>query len=235
MRMLLLFLIALNLVYAGWEYTRPTQTDAAVRPMPASLKSLELLEERGVTVTAELAREVEQTPEVTAQVMFDQAVLQPGIERCFTLGPFSDDAIMRQVYDSIAERVSDIRQRRVVETEAHRYWVYIPEAGGRAGAKSVAEQLKAKKIKDFYIVLKGENQNSISLGHFREQKLANRQLKKVEKLGFDVRLKVIYRDYDIFWLDYSVANEDQLDEFSVQDYQSEGVAQIQRSCDGDAG
>jgi hypothetical protein len=230
---LILILVAVNILYAGWEYLRPADAGSQPPPMDTRLARLQLLHEREAAVDAVEATDepadqslVADSPSAPAQGQQQDSPAKP---KCYTLGPFKDRKIMQRVSESMAEQVDDISLRTLQESEKHRYWVYIPAAEDMAAAKQVAAQLRAKDFRDFYIVLRGDARNSISLGHFREAEHASRRLKKVTDMGFNADIEIIYRDYDVYWLDYRVAGDE--DAPAVADnYLAEGVSRITRPC-----
>jgi len=237
MRIFLVFIVVLNLLYAGWEYLNPVASKDIVRPLADNLKTLELLNEDKIEelkVAGQARRQaVEQALEKpSAKDGVDEAdpVVLPQSATCYTLGPFKDENIMLQLRDSIAEFVTDLSIRKRQQSIKHRYWVYVPAQPGKKQAKLMAKKLRQKQVNDFYIVLRGSEKNSISLGHFREPTHANRRMKKVADLGFNAQIKVIYREYDIYWLDYRVETNSSEADFSVDEYISEGVSQLIRDC-----
>ncbi len=251
MRTFLIFLIIMNLLYAGWEYINPAMQVNKIPPLADNLRTLELLHEPVFQSENEVLADETDILSGKNQLekpgeegfMPDEQIAEAGdktefstkiVDACYTLGPFKDDDILMQVRDSLAEQVTEISTRKQTQTEKHRYWVYIPASGGRNGAKQKARELKEKKVKDFYIVLRGDTKNSISLGHFREPSHASRRVKRINALGFNAEINVIYRDYDVHWLDYRLSGNTQQEGFSVEEYVSEGVSQISRSCEGDA-
>jgi len=233
MRFLLIFLILLNGLYAGWQYLDPVKSTSQIPPLPANLQTLELLDEQR-TVEGAPAESVDSPPgdEEQAKGADESARLAQNESGCYTLGPFKDKNILQQVKESLAEHASQIAERKLKQSEKHRYWVYIPALPGRKQARAMAKQLREHKIKDFYIVLSGENKNSISLGHFREPGHANRRLETMDKLGLKAEIKVIYRDYDIYWLDYRLDEKAVQDGFSTDEYLGEGVSRLARGCEG---
>ena len=239
MRILLIFIIILNLLYAGWQYLSPAGIAGVVSPMPKGLKTLELLRENKANEVASdeaalqsvLSHKTENTDVGVSlspgeKLDFDKAKLVS----CYTLGPFKDENIMQQLRESIAEYVTDLSVRKRQESEKHRYWVYMPALTSRKQAKLMAKELRKEKLNDFYIVLSGKTRNSISLGHFRDPKHANRRMKQLVDLGFKAEINVIYREYDIYWLDYQVKMLEGGLEFSVDEYISDGVSQLVREC-----
>jgi len=230
---LVLILVAINILYAGWEYLRPSDAGSLPPPMDSRFARLQLLHEREAAVDMQLENNIEADLSTAAEQQVLQPQSQPQTaqvkQMCYTLGPFKDKKIMQRVSESMAEQVDDISLRTLQESEKHRYWVHIPAAANITAAKQLASQLRAKDFRDFYIVLRGDAKNSISLGHFREPGHASRRLKKVTDMGFDADIEIIYRDYDVYWLDYRVAGNE--DAQSVADnYLAEGVSRITRPC-----
>ena len=88
---------------------------------------------------------------------------------CYTLGPFRDLDNLRGLTREIKSYVvkADFRGRE--EKEQTLYWVYIKPEKTRSKAIETGKRLKAKKIKDFYVIRKGEKENGLSLGHFRNK------------------------------------------------------------------
>ena len=228
MRVLFYYLLVLNLLYAGWEYVRPAHQSVAVEALPESLKTLELLD--GVV-----------EPSIDKGLISDEVLavgIKEGMEEkksmplsCFTLGPFKNEVIVQQIRESMAEDIKNINVRVLEESEKHRYWVYISPLPSRKEAKRVAKKLKLSKLKDYYVVLSGQTKNSISLGHFKEPEYANRRAKKVRSLGFDAAVEVIYKNYNIHWIDYRASKSDLELEAKINNHVSEGVSRIDRSCD----
>ena len=240
MRILLVFVIILNLLYAGWEYLNPAANSNYIQPLAENLKTLELLHEpiiKSMVIeenasAANTIGDEEQSAHSQIPVNDNEASSPMRDESsCYTLGPFKDKNIMQQLRETIAEYVTDMSVRKRQESEKHRYWVYVPALPDRKQAKLVAKQLRQKNINDFYIVLSGKSKNSISLGHYREQKHANLRMKRVIDLGLKAEIDVIYRDYDIYWLDYKVDEVNSESVFSVEEYISEGVSQLARDCE----
>ena len=240
MRILLIFIIILNLLYAGWQYLSPTGIAGVVAPMPEGLKTLELLRENKaneiVSNETALQRVLSRKAEKKDVSVSLPAGKKLGSDKsklvsCYTLGPFKDENIMQQLRESIAEYVTDLSVRKRQESEKHRYWVYMPALSSRKQAKLMAKKLREEQLNDFYIVLSGNAKNSISLGHFRDPKHANRRMKQLVDLGFKAEINVIYREYDIYWLDYQVIMLEGELGFSVDEYISDGVSQLVRECD----
>ncbi len=234
MRILLVFIVILNLLYAGWAYLAPVVVDHAMPPIGGDLKMLELLNETNSFKKA-VAKEALESGVENSLGAPDASIADNRLDKaesvfCYTLGPFKDVSIMQQLRESIAEYVVEVSVRKRQESEKHRYWVYMPALPNRQEAKLMAKALRKKKIDDFYIVLNGNAKNSISLGHFREPKHANRRMKRVIGLGFKAEINVIYRNYDIYWLDYQVDMVNGASGFSVDEYISDGVSQLARSC-----
>lgn len=229
MRVLFYYLLVLNLLYAGWEFTRPSNQSVEAVALAGDLKTLELLNEENdeVVLNVSAADEAPEEPEDD----IDIDVVEPLVLSCFTLGPFKDEEIVQQVRESMAEDIKDIKVRTLEETELHRYWVYVPSLSSRKLAKEMARKLKGAKLKDFYVVLSGKIKNSISLGHFRELEYANRRAKKVRELGFPASVEALYKKYNVHWIDYRASKGDLEIESLINSHLSEGVSRLNRNCE----
>ncbi|HEY9200966.1 MAG TPA: SPOR domain-containing protein [Gammaproteobacteria bacterium] len=230
---LVLILVAINILYAGWEYLRPSDTGSQPPPMDSRLARLQLLHEReaggGLRAEAgDTGGDLSMVAEQLASPTQPQTQSEQVKQMCYTLGPFKDRKIMQRVSESMAEQVDDISLRTLQQSEKHRYWVHIPAAENITAAKQLATQLRAKDFRDFYIVLRGDAKNSISLGHFKEPEHASRRLKKVADMGFKADMEIIYREYDVYWLDYRIAGDE--DVAVADNYLAEGVSRITRPC-----
>lgn len=155
-------------------------------------------------------------PDVEEPNIEDAEVKEPGSnevsqvkpsqsESCYTLGPFRDLDKLRSLTREIKSYVDTTDFRGSEEKEPTLYWVYIKPEKNRKKAIATGKRLKAKKIKDFYVIRDGEKINGISLGYFRNKDGASGLVKKVKKLGFDVVLEPVIKTHTIYWLDYQVS------------------------------
>ncbi|MEC5384374.1 SPOR domain-containing protein [Uliginosibacterium sp. H3] len=88
---------------------------------------------------------------------------------------------------ALAQRARGAGSQLTVREEAaapSSYWVNIPPQGGKPGADRRAAELKQLGLDDFFIVQDAnENRFAISLGLFRAESLAQRQLETLQKKG----------------------------------------------------
>ncbi|MFT3735933.1 MAG: SPOR domain-containing protein [Rhodocyclaceae bacterium] len=88
---------------------------------------------------------------------------------------------------ALAQRVRKVGSGLSVREEAPKpssFWVNIPPQGGKEGAERRAAELKEVGLEDFFIVQEaGENRFAISLGLFKAESLAERQLETLQKRG----------------------------------------------------
>lgn len=158
---------------------------------------------------------------------------------CFTLGPFRDLDKLRSLTREIKPYVvtTDFRGRE--EREQYLYWVYIQPEKNRKKAIETGQRLKAKKIKDFYIIREGEKIHGVSLGRFRNKNSAYGLAKKAKKLGFDAIVEPIFKSYTVYWLDYQLADgvsiPETLYEHYTQSTKKGKVSRLSRSCGAEMG
>lgn len=228
--MFFLFLLLLNILFAGWQYYQPAKNRVEIAPLPAQLKTLVLLSEseslplKSVTNGSDVV-EVEVQPEVVSTPPQEKQII------CFTLGPFSDEAQVESIQREISSQVSSSELRKRVEKGLHRYWIYFPETESRAEAIEISKLLARNKIKDYYIVHGGEHNNRVSLGHFKEKLHADRRVKQLQKLGYEPEMQPIYRDYEVYWLDYAILQQQHSDNDPVSAFIADEVSRLVRDCE----
>ena len=155
-------------------------------------------------------------------------------ESCFTLGPFRDLEKLRSLTREIKPYVvaTDFRGRE--QREQYLYWVFIKPKKNRTKAIETGNSLKAKNIKDYYVIRKGEKIHGVSLGRFRNINSANGLAKKVKKLGFDVTVEPVFKSYTVYWLDYQIADGVSIPETVFEAYTQTAnngkVSRLQRVC-----
>ncbi len=159
----------------------------------------------------------------------------PSIETsCFTLGPFRDLDKLRGFTREIKAYVTETDFRGREETEQSLYWVFVDPEKTRKKAVATGKQLKAKKIKDFYLIREGEKRHGLSLGHFRNKDGAYGLAKKVRKLGFNVTVEPVFKTYTIYWLDYRLSDGAKIPQSvfdkHIKPTKKEAITRLNRDC-----
>lgn len=199
-RALFLLLLALNIGGACWlafgqkPAAPPAATDAGV-------PKLVLLSERdgeGPLVTAELA-EAPETPVDRAN------------DHCRTLGPFPTQADLRAAMNALTPLTKRIQFRETHATQTRGYWVYLPAMPTREQALATARALSAKGVRDYYVVTAGDQQNTISLGLFREPANAEKRRNEISALGFKPQTNTRTEDLPQYWIDLALLGDEALD------------------------
>lgn len=211
----------------------PTETEKMPETKSASAQS-QLIAENIVT-DAQASAAPEMSVEAPAEKSVEEVpAVKPSVASCFTLGPFRDLARLRGLTREIKTYVVNADFRGREEKEPTLYWVYVKPEKNRKQAIKTGKRLKAKKIKDFYVIREGEKINGLSLGHFRNKKGAYRLAKKVRKLGFDVVVEPVFRTYTIYWLDYQLVDGAVIPEPVLEKYTRSGkkekITRLSRDC-----
>ncbi len=192
-RMLFLLLLAINIGVAGWLYFAPQRTAPAFAPTDPGVAKLVLLSERehaGEANAAELAS----APESPADLRND---------RCLSIGPFPTQADVRAALNALTPRVARIQYREAHATETRGYWVFLPAQPSREQALALARQLSSRGVRDYYVVTAGEQQNTISLGLFRDQGNAEKRRNEIAALGFAPELIARTEELPVYWIDFA--------------------------------
>lgn len=193
LRVLFLLLLALNLGVAGWLYFAPQPVQTEIERTDTGIPPLVLLAERdggGDANAAELAA----APESRSALRHD---------RCLGIGPFPTQADTRRALNLLTPLVERIQFREARAIQPRGYWVYLPAMNTREQALSVARQLSGKGVRDYYVVTAGDQQNTISLGLFRDQNNAERRRAEIAGLGFVPQLVQRTEDLPAYWIDFA--------------------------------
>jgi len=147
--------------------------------------------------------------------------------RCFAAGPYTDEATILTAAETIKPQVLKSNIRRLTTTQEAGYWVYIPALPSRQEALKKGRDLAAAFVKDYYVVTSGNNENSISLGLYREPFNADNRVNQLKQKGFAVEKETRLEQWPEFWLDFSLGEDS---EFDPQTLQSEDIAVNEIIC-----
>lgn len=195
MRTLFFILLAGNVLVAAWLMAdRPDQPPEAP-PVPANVPELELLSER------------DEPPSQSRPAVADNGRAR----ECFMLGPFETEADAR----AVAGRLGDdllARETRRSQAEAEiGHWVYLPAMPSRERALEVARELSEAGLRDYYVVTSGDEENTISLGLYRDRSNAEGRVASIREMGFDAEMRRRTESVPRYWLDVATPREGERD------------------------
>jgi cell division septation protein DedD len=148
-------------------------------------------------------------PEPPTEAVGDAETLAPQVaHHCFSIGPFAAIDDVRRTSALIESSLQRQQVREVRSNEIRGYRVYLPPFPTRQEAMDAARTLQEKGLRDYYVVTAGEQENTVSLGLFRD--LANAQSRRelVRGFGFEPRLEPRQQELTRWWLDIAVATDD---------------------------
>ena len=151
---------------------------------------------------------------------------------CYSAGPFLQKEAANQASSLLTSFGIESRQRRSNEAKQRGYWVLLPPAASRAAARKHVARLKELKIKDYFLVVSGEQTNGVSLGVFSKFESAHRRINEMTKLGFKPVLEKVKLPRKEFWLDWPREDDIKLSPQQLQQLTEleQGVTQIERTC-----
>jgi cell division septation protein DedD len=254
MRWIFLLLLTANIAYVAWELNQPGTHERQLVPEDPAVPKLVLLSELpqaapaspdATTTATQGEAEQKTTSPVQAEAENNQKTekvevpppaqpepkqpVQPSFA-CYTLGPFRDIADLRKLTRDIHDYVVEASFRSHDEQEQSMYWVYLPRQKNHEAANALADRLKSKKIRDYYVVPKGDQANAISLGHFKEKERAQSLQKKVKAAGFPALMEPVFKTYTIYWLDYRVQTNRTIPSSALDLSNMPGVSRLDRDC-----
>lgn len=193
-RALFILLLALNIGGACWLLFAPRAQPEAERATDPGVARLILLSERdgGIADPTELAS----APESAEDLARDE---------CRRLGPFPTQADTRNAMGVLTPLTKRIRSRETRATQTRGYWVFLPAMASREEALGIARELSGKGVRDYYVVTAGEQQNTVSLGLFRDQGNAERRRVEIAALGLKPEIATRTEELPQYWLDFALA------------------------------
>jgi len=148
---------------------------------------------------------------------------------CYTAGVFNAKSEIQPVMDALKNDVIKIRTRKVISTQEAGFWVFIPALTTREEALNIGRLLSKNGIKDYYVVTGGENENTISLGLYRDRQNANARLESLLKRGFNAEKQIRVEQWPEFWLDYAIASDQVQNLVNIKDINPD-IATNQVEC-----
>lgn len=196
-RVIVLLLVTLNLAAAAWIVsTYPAPTAPAV------------IQEDG---TPRLVLLSEVDDDVPAQDVIPQPQLAAADEACTSLGPFSSQAELRSAMSSLTPLTRRIQYREALLAQSRGWWVYLPPFATRELALEAARDLSTKGVKDYYVISAGDQQNTISLGLFRERANAEQRHAQLTGLNLNPMLGERTEQAPVYWIDFAQAGSAMVD------------------------
>jgi hypothetical protein len=194
-RLLVVLLIAMNVGAALWWALRTPPTPAVAATTVPDIPPLRLLAELEPPSPAAAAEAVG-PPEPDDQ---------RSPRRCLEIGPLLTQVDLRRAVNAltpVAERIQ-FRDTRTLVRRGFR--VFIASSGDREAALATARELSARGLRDYYVVTAGSEQNTVSLGLYRDAANAERRRAEVSALGFDPRVEPRDDAIPQYWIDLDIA------------------------------
>jgi hypothetical protein len=195
LRAILLLLVCMNLGVASWWAFHGEPTLPSLPALDTGTAPLTLLSESeraALTDSAELN---------TAPEPLD------GNPLCLSIGPFATPADLRKAMNTLMPRVGRIQFREMAATAVRGYRVFLPAAHSRAQALETARSLAARGLTDYYVVTAGEQQNTVSLGIFRDRNNAQKRREEAVALGYHALLEARTERVPQWWVDVAAAED----------------------------
>lgn len=189
LRALILLLVCMNLGVAIWWAAHREPPRPALPATDVGVSSLTLLSESERQPLSDSA-ELSAAPEALSA----ESV-------CLSLGPFSTPADLRRAMNALLPKVERIQYREVAAVALRGYRVFLPAAGSRAQALETARALSARGVSDYYVVTAGDQQNTVSLGIFRELDNATTRHDAIAALGYNPTVEARTEQVPQWWID----------------------------------
>lgn len=199
LRSIFVFLICLHLGTASWWLLHR-------EPKAATLPSREKN-----TLTLSLLSEVERTRQTGAEELNAAPQDLSATPLCLSIGAFDTPADLRAAMNLLTPIAGRIQFREMQAAALQGYRVFLPAAKSREEALQFARQLAANGLRDYYVVTAGPQENTVSLGIFRDLQNAEARKESVAKLGFNPVLESRTEQASQWWIDVAVPEDFKLE------------------------
>jgi hypothetical protein len=211
LRLLFVLLIALNIAVGAWLLLGQNETHAhfATDPGVPKLRLLSELPAPATTVAhAASAAAPATTPSASAATNAPASASTPAPASpntlsyaCMALGPFATQEDLRIARNALGAEVQRSRARQEQTTQTRGWWVHLPPSANHAAALAQARQLGARNIQDYFVVGSGDNQNTVSLGLFKDPANARKRRDEINAAGFQAQMSERTESVPEYWLD----------------------------------
>lgn len=222
MRWMFMLLVLANAGFFAWQHwyapdrsgvmgegeidTRPSKGLQLVgEPAPSSGEAVaETAQLPTETPIAEetIPSEVEQQDNSLAEVPGDVADEAGSASVCATIGPFDQLEMAQVAAERLRAMGSPGELREAGGQIRSGFWVYLPPYPSRDEAKQIEDELRARNVRDLFIVTGSEQQNAISLGLFSTPERADQRAAEIGRLGYTPRVAERFRDATVYWVDF---------------------------------
>ncbi len=194
-RALIVLLLVLNAGVATWWVVRPSAQPDTPATSPAGVPRLQLLHEAIAPVPNHpvvASTKVTEFPAIASDAVAEH--------QCHTFGPFKDMGALNSARAALLPRVFQL-QVRPVTASGHGWRVWLPSLPDHDAAQAMAARIAAAGFKDYYIVGKGDEANSIALGRFDNEAAARRQQSALVSAGIPAQADAV--GGEVNWIDVS--------------------------------
>lgn len=199
LRSIFVFLICLHVGTASWWLFH---REPDVVTLPSREKN---------TYSLNLLSEVERSGQSSVEELNAAPQNLSATPLCLSIGAFDTPADLRAAMNLLTPIAGRIQFREMQAAALQGYRVFLPAAKSREEALQFARQLAANGLRDYYVVTAGPQENTVSLGIFRDLKNAETRKESVVKLGFNPVLESRTEQASQWWIDVAVPEDFQLE------------------------
>lgn len=204
-RMLLVFLLVLNLGVAAWWALHRPAPPVREATVDTSVPTLDLLRP-DAAVTPE--PDIEAATSTPASTSFRAAPAETPASNdapvndtvCASFGPFADQAAAQAAAGRLSMPGMKSAPRRIGSANARGYNVVMPPLENRETALAMVDRLRAAGFNDLMLMANGDAANGIALGRFGSEANARSHQSALQAKGFVTHVLPVGGNA-VYWLD----------------------------------
>lgn len=192
----LVALIVINLAYTGWGWSLERAGD---EPRAMGLAPLD----PPLRLLAELPADEIRLIDAASG---DRDLSAGAGMICKSWGPFTDADELRAVETQVAALGGSTVIHHTTVSGDPDYLVYVGDRGRAENVRRLLDELQSQSV-DAYLIMRGEYNNTVSVGVFSRPDRAESQRRRVGELGYDTSVEEIDRSYDEYRLEALVPED----------------------------
>jgi hypothetical protein len=208
LRLLFVFLIALNIAVGAWLMLGQNDTHGRSATDPG-VPVLHLLSEQPASqgtaaspvVGGTAAMPVVSSSSTPASTTALESTSTTPNYACMALGPFATPDDLRNARNALGSQVQRMRARQEQTMQSRGWWVYLAPSASHTAALAQARALGARNVNDYFVISSGDDQNTVSLGLFKDPTNARKRRDEVVSAGFPAQMSERTERVPEYWLD----------------------------------
>lgn len=192
---------------------------------PAAAQAAEKTDK--VDSSKEALRQLKVVPFVAKSTSPQQGERLKQSKLCALVGPWTKQSEAQEYLSKLGQQGASASVRQLNATEQELSWVYLPPFATEEDALSALRQLQRLGV-DSFITRDGDQENAISLGYFKNRDSARGVQQRIEREGYQAKIRQMDREVTEYWLQIALSATAQAEKVAAS---QKGLVVRQAQCE----